>query len=285
MSYVELLRARNIFRIFGSVLTAIVVFAVASILFGTHFGTSVHHHVVTNTNGHAFHINQEGSSALEVSGGSDDSLMRVPLEYLFGIAAYAAIIFATILGPSLNKENDGYGYAFTKPVSRERLALEYFGVDLAAIVAVFAYTLGLLLLAIWCLGFFFKGQVTFDAGAALGISASGLGAAFMWYGLLQALTSWNHARGGLVIGLSWVYVTVLAPIATALDFGPGFHAVALAMNYINPLAYYASITEKGHEAVVESLLGFSTGADIALTWSIGIVACAVAAYGWKRLEV
>ena len=142
------------------------------------------------------------------------------------------------------------------------------------------------MLGSWFLSFFFKvDHVTFDVGTALGIAACGLGAAFMWYGLLQALTSWNHAKGGLFIGLSWVYVAVLAPIATALDLGPAFHAFAVAMNYINPLAYFASITDNAHQVNVESLLGLPIGADIAISWSIGIVACAVAAYGWKRLEV
>ena len=206
----------------------------------------------------------------------------VPLGILFGIAGFVAIGFATILGTSLNKENTLGGFAFTKPISRERLALTYFAVDAGGIVAMFLYALLLEVIALGILGIFDRIFLDSNAFAILAIS---LGAAAMWYGLLQALTSVIRSSGGMYIGISWGVFLALTTLSIVTALGPVFHTLIMALNYLNPLAYYSGVDVAGTTATTSSVIALGEGPRIAITWSVGIVACAAAALGWKRVEV
>src|SRR5581483_1371516 len=60
---------------------------------------------------------------------------RIPVGILFAVASVFALITATMLGGALAKENDGHlELAWTKPVSRERLAIASIASDLVAIL-------------------------------------------------------------------------------------------------------------------------------------------------------
>ena len=167
-----------------------------------------------------------------------DLNFAVPLGVLFGIAGFVAIGFATILGTSLNKENTLGGFAFTKPISRERLALTYFAVDAGGIVAMFLYVVLFEFIELAILGIGDRVVVDPNAFAVLAI---GLGAAAMWYGLLQAVTSALRFPGGMFIGIGWGVFITLIPLSLFMGFGPVFHALVMALNYLNPLAYYSGL--------------------------------------------
>ena len=82
---------------------------------------------------------------------------------------------------------------WTKPIERGRLALEYVLLDFAAIVITFFSAAVLCVLAVASLGLLTRIAVDDRTIPTLVI---GLGAAFMWYGLLQGITAPLRARGG-----------------------------------------------------------------------------------------
>jgi hypothetical protein len=287
MGYVEYLRARHAFTVFAIVLTACIAFTDFSILYGIH-NAHVEHSSANRDTTYTISV-APGSKAHGKAADDEDSVpisladkdFTVPIGMLFGVAAYLAMVLATILGTSLNKENSRGGFAFTKPISRERLALTFIGIDLAAIVAAFSFTVLLGLASLEVLGIF--GKLALEPGAAA-VAAVGLGAAVMWYGLLQAATSMRVAGGGLFVGLSWVLFFIMLPFYAITFLGPIFHGLIVAIDFFNPLAYFALVS---HDDIVTtiSLLGFSPGTCIAITWSLATAACIAAIYGWKRVEV
>jgi len=142
--------------------------------------------------------------------GGDTDTVHIPLSILIGIAGFVTWILASILGLCLNGENDGPEIVFTKPFSRERIALAYYAVDALVIVvslAIFCLFLTIIPLA----SVHLVGKIFFDKDvfAVIGLM---LGVAFMWYGLVAALTAWGSFRGGLVAGLGWPVAAVLVAL-------------------------------------------------------------------------
>src|SRR4029077_2513671 len=107
MAYVEMLRLRKALAIYAIVVVAVFLL----ILIPSHWPGAVVH---------------------------GDTAVSIPLSVLLPIVGFCAIIFATTISTSLNRENDGVEMVWTKPVSRERLALTYIAFDLAAIVLAYA---------------------------------------------------------------------------------------------------------------------------------------------------
>lgn len=162
-----------------------------------------------------------------------------PLDVLFLVSIIMGFIAASMLGGALAKENDGHlELAWTKPVSRERYALGAFAVDVLAIIAaqvLFVVT------ALLCALLFFVPHVAVEPQGILRIALSMLGC-IAWY---AALTGWSASlkRGpGLVIGLGWLFGTIVPGITQLLDQSTipllaVLHAVLLAITYLDPLAY------------------------------------------------
>lgn len=127
MSYVEFLRVRRAFYIYAAIVATIVLIIVVSIHAARFHGSggSVHISIGTGT---------DVRGDTHAPGGSRNDIGAIPLGLLLGLAGYFSAAFGTVLASSLNRENER-GFAFTKPVSRARLALSYMAVDVAAIVA------------------------------------------------------------------------------------------------------------------------------------------------------
>jgi hypothetical protein len=261
MAYVELLRLRTALMWYGGI------FVVAYIVF-------------------FLAVHAPGSNINE--GGSGDR-GQIPLGIIVAGLAWCPMVLATVLGLSLNRENDGVEMVWTKPIARERLALSYILVDLGAIVVAYLISIVFVLFALWTLAAMgHVHTIAFDE-SVLRSFALGLGIAFMWYALLQAATSWNSGRAGLVVGLSWavfIFLTVLSQV----PLGTYLHAAVVLLNYLNPLAYLSSIGS--HSSVrprfgmdVLSINGLTLGTRLFLVWAIGIVASAIAIAGWKRMEI
>src|SRR6202162_5566785 len=257
MAYIELMRLRKALLIYAAVVVAVFLL----ILIPSHWPGAVIH---------------------------TDSAVSIPLSVLLPIVGFCAIIFATAIGTSLNRENDGVEMVWTKPVSRERLALTYIGLDLAAIVLayVLAFALALIILASFGLLKFIHADA-----AWFPILMVTLGVAFMWYGLLQSLTSWQAGgRGGIIIGLSWAACAFLLPALTAATIrSPGLHQFILVLNFLNPLAYI-SASGSSHVHVGVSVGGptpipHDVWARVAITWGFSLLGSLAAIVGWKRLEV
>jgi hypothetical protein len=212
----------------------------------------------------------------------------IPLGALLAGLAWCPMILATVLGCSLNRENEGIEMVWTKPVARERLALGYILVDLGAIAVAYLIAFAFVMLVLATLGY--AGAVFFDASAARNFGL-GMGIAFMWYGLLQAATAWNRGRAGLIVGLSWAVFILLAPLARIVPAGTWLHTLLVLLNYLNPMAYMSSVTAHPTAVTnfsgveVRSLNDLSFELRFILVWTIGLVASAIAIVSWKRMEV
>jgi len=215
----------------------------------------------------------------------NDTNGSVPLSILL-LVGFCAIIFGTAVSTSLNRENDGVEMVWTKPIARDRLAMRYIALDLAAIAVAFVVALVLAVLVFASFGML--GAIRADEGwfsTALLI----FGVAFMWYGILQALTSWQTGRGAIVIGLSWATFAIVLPAFLALTAHiPGLHEIAVALNFLNPLSYLSTNNGTIHIGLStggSSLIPHDTWLRVAITWAFGLLGSVAAIAGWKRLEV
>jgi hypothetical protein len=282
MAYVEFLRVRKAFYFFAGIIAAMIGFLLVS-LFAAHGGSDS-----------TFRL--ELGSAIILQKGADGHIHQVPLNgikdldiplaALFGIAAYCAAVFATVISTSLNRERDGLDFPLTRPVSRERMALSYFVVDMAAILAAFSFAFVVMcLVPLATAGLL--GRISSNP-QAWGVLALGLGMSFMWYGIVQAITAGLRGGGGWIAGGSWAVFGLLLLLPGVTFFGPVFHYAVVALNLVNPIAYFSSLTVNGHDAAAHgsSLLSdLGVGSRAAITWLIGLVACAIAVASWKRIEV
>jgi hypothetical protein len=293
MSFVELLRNRMSFAIFGSILILVTLLITIPIAWSIHgsgdSAVKITHRAETSAAAKpspgGVHVSvaiagntTHESDTFQLPNGD----FRIPLGIILGLAGLIAIIYATVICTSLNKENCNGGFAFTKPISRERLALTYFAVDGVAILAAFALQVLVGLVVLACLGLAGKVYVDDSVGWIVLIT---LGVALMWYGLIQALTSSLRIGGGMFIGIAWGTFSVLATLQTVPHLGT-IHDVVTVLNFLNPLAYFSSFTTSDDARVTSSnLLGLDGSTRIILPWTIGIAGCALAILGWKRVEV
>jgi hypothetical protein len=217
--------------------------------------------------------------------GTPDSA-DVPLSALIIGAGLCTIIFATLIGISLNRENEGVEMVWTKPIDRAALAARYVALDLAAIVVAFGSVF--LAIVVGMFGHGHKMTLVFDEQWVPMLLLC-FGIAFMWYGLLQALTSWQLGRGGMMIGLSWAAAAIILPLFSVLTLGvPLLHEIAMVLNLLNPLAYLSSGNANIHVGVSTpgpSLVPTDIWARVAMTWGLGVAGNIVAITAWKRLEV
>lgn len=276
MSYAEFLRVRKAFYIYAGIVAAVVLAIIISLHFASVHGSNVQ--VSVNLD--------DSAGRTKTPGAPLHGVTAIPLGLLLGLAGYFAAVFGTFVASSLNRENERAGFVFTKPVSRARLALSYMTVDVLAIVAAYVYALVVFcLLPLASLGLL---RAIFWDSHALGIAFLTLGFAFLWYGVLQAITAGYPGRGGKFVGFSWIVFLVLAQLATVTMFGPIFHGIVMLLDLFNPFAYLTGLSSSsklGGDAVVTSVFAFSMETRAAMMWCIAVAGCAVAVLAWKRVEV
>jgi ABC-type transport system involved in multi-copper enzyme maturation permease subunit len=212
----------------------------------------------------------------------------IDLAMLFTIPLAVTLIFATIIGGTLSAENETPEMLRTKPFPRETMAFSYLLTGLGAIVLAFVIALIIVYIVIcdFCLvaGLF---PPEFRVGPdSFVVLVLGLGVAFMWYALVQAASSGLRGRGGLTIGLSWAYFTIIAGLSH-VGFPTAVHDTIMVLNVLNPLAYMNSITSHGSvmsSGAPNTLFDIAPWPRAAIVWTLGAAACAVAAFNWKRLE-
>lgn len=254
MAYVEYLRVRRALTVY-----AIVVFAAMSIL---------------TISLQTAHVRLSGS---------DVHIDAIPLTLVLTIAGFGSLVLGTLLAGTLNRERDTLALSWTRPIARERMAATMMAIDLGGVVAAFALTLVLSLMPLVTVGLLTR--VVADPHAP-GAVANMFGVTVMWYGIVQAATSWYRGRAGLVVGLSWPAFGLLLVLGRQTRFGPVVQTLAAALDYLNPLAYLLSHdTTKGGTSLHESAyLALPESALTAMAWALGIAACAVAIAAWKRSE-
>jgi hypothetical protein len=276
MWYLEFLRMRRALTVYALILLGIALALVVGLQLG---------HVAV---GNSVSFGPGGPSDVGfvyVTGGHETKRvaaksLEFPLVWLVGVAGFLAIFFTAILGPSLNAESEHLDYVFTKPISRARLGASYVLVDVAGLLAAFLVGLVIAVIPLASIGIL---RFLFVDSAALPTFVLLLGMAFMWYGEKQAATGWYQGSGGKAGVVSIVVFSILSALA-AVDLGPSFHATIIALNFLNPLAYLHSLTSQGGTVNEHTLLPVSMAWQIVLTWSIGVVCCAIAVAGWRRVE-
>lgn len=199
---------------------------------------------------------------------------------LFLVTIPMGLIIASMLGGILAKENDGHlELAWTKPVSRERYALEGIVVDAAAIVVSQLLAIAATLLASLL---FFVPRFGFSAETGWQILFA-LAATLAWYAIVTAASASLRRGPGVVVGIGWIVALLIPGIAGVLEgvssvsaVAAWFYAIFHSLSFIDPIAY---LTFHRNEPI---MMPFSSSAGVLCALVAGYVALAVAQ--WRRVE-
>ena len=201
---------------------------------------------------------------------------RYPLDVLLALGGFIAAIFATIIGASLSRENDGHlELVWTKPVSRMQAAFTMFAIDIAGIYVAFA----LCALTVELCVALFVGLPQITVGESSGTQ---LGIALLfplaWYALTQAVSASLGRTGRMLCGLLWV-PAMIVPTMIAVPY-PAIRLMMRAVDTLNPLAYFAVHLGR----VSPTLLPQTPAWSISALASLTILAVAASLVQWHRLE-
>ncbi len=250
MYYVEVLYARS--RLFWFTVFALLVAAVFS-----YFVTfpPPHAHVVNN--------------------GQD-----VPFAGVVAFAGFFACIMASMLAATMNRDQSHLPYLWTRPISRERIALSYIVVDVLTIIAAFAIVVIVCLLV---LAIPPQNRTTYDAHTGV-LLARSLAVPLMLYGVVEAATSWAPMRLAAAGGLVW-------PIGFGIDFLAEINLpfplaqIFYVINIFNPMAYFPETHLHSHMDITGStVLPFDFNGQTILAFAIFVAGCVIATYNWKRMQ-
>ncbi len=203
----------------------------------------------------------------------------IPLSALLGIAGFVTLAMAAFI-TSINALSDSLPSVWTKPVPRERIALSVFSVDALAIVAFFAIAVAANLAVVASLGVF--DRLVFDP-QVVPVTLVGLGAAFMAYGNAQAATAWVLGRGGMIAGILFASYLVVIILSIA-PLPPILHQIVSTLCIFDPNAYFA-LTIHNTTVDTQSIFALGIWYRVAIVFGFGIVGCALATFGWKRMEI
>jgi len=212
----------------------------------------------------------------------------IDLGYLFAFSTLFGLIFATIFGAPLARENDDHlEVVFTKPVSRTRFALETVLADLAAIFGAFVMTV---VAALACVALFQLPSITVGAPGLL-LAFHGLIAAFAWYAMFLAITSTMKRGRGAVLGLAWP-VGLFVPGLALLPLGDSalgqvVHTIFRGLALIDPLAYVnlnVHSFDEGGAITTTGIFGFSVETGALVLLALAIVYLAAGIIQWQRVE-
>jgi hypothetical protein len=246
MEYVEILRARRVLMWFAVALAGTICLNLLSL--------SRHAHVSGPTGGH-----------------------HLPLSAILVGSAFIGFILASCVAPGLSSEGNTTAISWTRPMSRDVIAWRYVAVDLAAIAIGYA---AFVAVALGIIAFYgFQGAIAIDGDIPDGL-ALGLGTMVMWYGLLLAASARFPGRGGMIAGLSWGVVFVLA-VMGQLPLPWLIHDLVVALNYFNPAEYISGAGSSSHAQHLVALTGIWR---TIVPWCIGIVATVAGVRLWSTRE-
>ncbi len=216
-----------------------------------------------------------------------DMTANIPLAILFAIAEVIGLVTATMLGGVLAKENDGHlEIAWTKPVSRERLALASIAADMVTILISQVATV--VLIVIVCAMFVWPAFYT-DAYTLPAIVLALLGP-IAWYACLTAFSASLKRGLGMVCGLGWLAALVIPSIEAGTSFSSNdiiraIHGSFKLLTYIDPIqyvhiSYHGSLGTNGMQSMSIGPLG----TQIVLVLVLTAVYIALAVLQWRRVE-
>ncbi|MBV8597150.1 MAG: hypothetical protein JOZ50_13000 [Candidatus Eremiobacteraeota bacterium] len=280
MFYKEFLRVRNFFVVFALVMMAI---GLVVLLFSGHGKVSIGDDTPPSAQAvNAATADKFGPGPSQVHGTgiviSNEPNEPFPISALLAFAGLVAAIFATGIGCGLACENNGHlEIAWTRPASRVGYAARLMAVDIAGILAIFAFTVLLCLGVIYAVGLQHYLALDPKVGAVL---ARFLVYPLAWYGIVCGLTASVRGRAGAIAGFSWLGAAILLALLD-LKMPPVLHAIVKTLNYVNPLLYgnFASGDEASRHIVQIGL-----PISIAALGAIAVVGIAAALTQWRALE-
>ncbi|MDB5043490.1 MAG: hypothetical protein JWN27_4216 [Candidatus Eremiobacteraeota bacterium] len=248
MYYVETMRARRVLIRYGIALLVIVALVALSIF--------------------------AGRADIRHVGG-----MTIPSSGIFAGCIFGAIIVGTFMIPGLNAEAATTPMIWTRPTRRDTIAWQYVAIDLVTIVLGFLFTLAACYLVLAILGLL--KYAVYDSTTVL-VTLLGLGAAVMWYGLVSAVAARLPGRGSMLAGLSWVVFLVVGGLIAA-PFPTLLHALIVALNYLNPLAYFGGVNTANVDHLA-TRIPMSVEWRTAVTWLVGVAAIFASVRLWSTRE-
>jgi hypothetical protein len=230
-------------------------------------------------------VNEDVHSGISHVTVDSHSGLDFDLGLLFLGSIVMGLIVSTMVAGPLAKENDGHlEIAWTKPISREAYALAAIAVDIGAIVCSQLLAIGVVLLATLL---FIIPTFSYGPHVVWNIIVALLGP-IAWYAFLTAASASLKRGPGLVIGLGWLFATIVPGLAAALSNAVRFNVIAAlfytifhTLSYLDPMAYMSF-----HNS--DSTIGTGIGLPITATafalaaLSIGYIALSV--LQWRRVE-
>jgi len=135
----------------------------------------------------------------------------------------------------------------------------------------------------------FGGFLHFDwRDDSLATGLLGLGCALMWYAILQAVSAWTAERrgSGLFLGITIGVLASAQGLTHATFLGPIFVDVFKAILFVDPLAYFSSVTVNHHGgATIDSYFDMPIALRATIVWVLAAVAIVLATIEWKRVEI
>lgn len=211
-----------------------------------------------------------------------DTNGTVPLAFYLAFAYIVGLIVATIFGAAFARENNGHlEIAFLRPISRELLALEMMGADLAGIVAAEILTVIALIVG----QSFFEFPHVDLSGVTLTFLTFVVLVPLAWYMFLNAASASLKRGAGAVIGFSWPVCAVIIVLAHlnlhGTSLGQAIHAIAMALASIVPLNY-AALTFA--DPVRQAAQSITYQQHLIIPALLVIVYGALAIVQWRRVE-
>jgi hypothetical protein len=278
MYYFDYLRVRSALRVFAIILACVTLLLCISLTFSHAHGGNSSVTIGTDT------VSTQDYTGLALLHHLGETTW-FPFGLFCGIAAMITIFFSNALATSLARYNGNLHFAFTKPISRERSAVRTFAIDLAALFVGFLIALFFVFVPFTVVGLL--GRLTFGP-TSLAPLAIGLGIAFMWYGMIQAVTATMRGGAGLVLGLSWGVFAVMQGLQNlSTDLVPEVVVRSIhLLNILNPFIYLSAIfgTTGGH-LTNDNTLDPHYFQSLATVWIVALIALAIAVAQRKRMEV
>lgn len=278
MYYFDYLRVRSALRVFAIILACVTLLLCVSLAFShAHDGNS---NVTIGTDT----VSADSYSGLALMHHLGETTW-FPFGLLCGIAAVITIFFSNALATSIARYNGNLHFGFTKPIAREQSAIRTFSIDLAALAVGFLIALFFVLVPFAVVGLL--DRITFGP-TSLAPFALGIGIAFMWYGMVQAVTATMRGGAGLVLGLSWgVFAVMQALQNLSSDLIPEVVVRLIHfLNIFNPFLYLSDVfaTPDGR-LTRDDVLAPHYFQSLAIVWIVALVALALAIVQRKRMEV
>jgi hypothetical protein len=277
MFYLEFLRVRRVFVWYAATLVAVVLLFIYGTFAANH--ADIQSQVTTNgttTTEHLHGLHSIGD-------------MTIPIGPVLAVCGVFALIFGSFFASSFNRTSQHAHFTFVRPVSRSRMALEVASVDVAAILGALLFAAALAFVTMSIVAVTIGHDLHFDWGDQwLATALLALGCALMWYAVLQAVSAWTAERrgSGYIFGIAIAVLASAQGLAHATFLGPVFVDIFKAILFIDPLAYFSSVTVDQHGgATIDSYFAMPIGERALIVWVLAAVAIVLASIEWKRVEI